>query len=215
MKICPDCGTQYEDHVASCLVDGSDLSAVASVPASMGPSSAPSSTPRGAPIVAPAPPPRRGGGGTVMLAMAGVLALLALLVVVAIMVVVFSSNSKPAPLPPEPAPQARPLPVPEPVAMPVPVPEVQPDLPTITLNSNPEGAEVWEGQTKLCETPCTTAHPEHAPLPREFVLKMKGYVDTTYSMEVPDQEHMVSMRRPAVSPKPTPGPRVPQISIER
>jgi hypothetical protein len=146
---------------------------------------------------------------------AGIVLLLAFAGLAGVFVVLMSTSTPP---PPEPAPEpATPVPVPVPVPEPVPVPLPTPagKAQTITLTSVPDGAEVWEGNTKLCATPCTTPHPEHAPLPREFVFKLKGYKDKLYAMDDPSGDHEVRLSSNVKPPTPKPGPRLPKIETER
>jgi len=217
MKTCPECGTQYEDHVMTCLVDGVDLSGV---PSAAPPSSTSQSGPHDAdavPVVVTqtsGPSPGVAGG---VLALAGLAMVLAVGVVVLAVVLWAFSGPPTTPSQPDPAPAPEPVPAP---AVPVPIepePEPAPEPePTIRLTSAPEGAEVWEGETKLCVTPCDTPHPPHAPLPRSFVLKRDGFLDTPYEMSDPSTDHSVTLKsRPRPQPTQPKGPKVPTINIER
>jgi hypothetical protein len=74
------------------------------------------------------------------------------------------------------------VPVP-PIDLPAPLP---PPVPTqiarVPFDSEPQGAQLWEQNKFLCTTPCVVEHPEYAPLPREFVLRLEGYIDTSHRM---------------------------------
>jgi len=146
---------------------------------------------------------------------AGIVLLLALAGMAGVVLVLMSTGT---PDRPEPAPEPAvpvPLPVPDPDPVPVPLPEPEGDAILVTLTTVPAGVEVWEGSTKLCDTPCTTPHPEHAPLPREFVLKLGGYLDKTYEMADPAVPHEVKMSRRPKPVAPKPSPQRPKIDTER
>ena len=193
MKRCPQCGAQYDDHVEFCFVDGTELAAIsgsATPSLSLGPT--PTSPPMAAPLpVAPNSPLRR----ALPLVLAfGVLA--ALLMFTVIVLALMRSDPDP------------PAPTPEPVAVapsPVRPPEPLPTVAKVVVESTPEGAEVWEGSTLLCnDTPCTVDHPEHAPIPREFVLKMRGFREARLVMDDPGRGHHATLQREGRKRRPAP-----------
>lgn len=204
MKSCPECRTEYEDHIVLCLVDGSPLADVAATPAPMARSGASK------------------GGGLVFFVVAGAAVLLLLGIGV-------GSLFRPEPVAvPEPA--IRPAPVEIAPAAPVePAEPVAPPVIRVGFTSDPQGAALTEQGEVLCTTPCTIEHPEHAPLPRTFVLKSPGYIDTDYTMNNPGIPQLVKLskpppkplprRRPApIQPQPAPEPVVgprPSISLDR
>jgi hypothetical protein len=218
MRTCPECLTQYEDHVLTCLVDGVDLTQV--------PRLAPAGQPALAPTPEPAPvqkvfvvPPQRSASR----AMPAVVATLVLLfsVVAGMPVAGWAvwTLTRPTPVP-VPAPTVRPVPVvvaPTPTEVPIriepaPVPVVQ-----VQVTSDPIGAEVWEGQTRLCVTPCMVDHPEDAPLPRTLTFRLTGRGEVSASLEDPGQP--VHVRWKSTPPSPTqPKPRnetAPKIGTQR
>ncbi len=197
MKICPECQTQYEEHVEVCLIDGAQLEA---------------------PEAAPAPPPepsgavsRRAAGGIFGVALFGLIALLLFVTLVGVVLFTTMSGGEPAP-PPAPA-KAPPPPAPAPPpAPPAPVP-VAP-VPKIALTSDPPGATVIENGQLVCVTPCTVEHPEEAVLPRRLTFQLDGYKEATLAVTDPTIPQLVKLEpirrarpkpRPA-PPKPTPDP---------
>ena len=212
MKTCPECGTQYEDHVPSCLVDGADLTSISALPSHSGPA------PYVVAVAPPPPPPpaaRSVVGGGMLLGLAGMFGVGFVAVLVAIGGVVWFGASDPEPPKKPEVPVAAPQPAPVPVPVPVAGPVAVAPAPKISIRSDPAGAELWEGAARLCTTPCSTDHPDHAPLPRTFTLKLAGYLDTTYEMTDPAAAHDVRMRRPVPQQQPQPNPRVPKINVER
>jgi hypothetical protein len=188
MKRCAQCGAEYDDHVEFCFVDGSELGAgvvPAAPPVPVVVNEArPASTSRGTAILA------------VVILMIGGLVLLGGLAAALMLIV---PGSKPPP--PEPVP----VPVPAP-AVPVvaPPPAPAPVVARVGFTSTPDRAELWEGDTLLCTTPCTVEHPDHAPVPRQFVLKRDGYVDTPHVMADPGLPQHVSLRSQEARPIPRP-----------
>ncbi|MEQ1508099.1 MAG: PEGA domain-containing protein [Myxococcota bacterium] len=199
MKVCPECGTQYEDHVPTCIADGAALVAerVRAEP-----------TPRPAPLVVP--PPRRGSSAGLVLAVAVVLFVVSGLAATVALVVTFSdlvgSSSVPQPVP---VASPRPEPTPEPTREQPPV--------EVMLVSNPEGAKVYENDQFVCETPCTVLHPAHVQLPRQFVFRAEGHKDRTVEMTDVNQPITVELTRirAATSTAPQSNPAVPRPSIGR
>ncbi|MEZ4237012.1 MAG: PEGA domain-containing protein [Myxococcota bacterium] len=203
MKVCPECGTQYEDHVPTCIADGVAL-VEARQPARVPPAPTPvPEAPPAAPPPALAPSPARwslvavavlalGAGGVVALAVAGA-------------VLYAELERRPSPQPPVVLPAA-----PQPVREPSEQPPV-----LVDVRSEPPGASVYENDQYVCDTPCSIPHPAHAPLPRSFVFKLPGYREKTVEMNDANQPIIVQMMRSRVVPaSPTPGAR-PSIGRER
>ena len=198
MKTCPSCGTQYEDHVPQCFVDGTSLEAVQSVERHTV-TPIPTATPPADGTPAPAqriPPPASNNTGLVVLLGGAVVVLLMAGGLVGIAYFA-AGRTSPPPVPVAVAPPPAPAPVP------VPPP---PQVVKLGVTSTPDGAAVFEGDTRLCTTPCTIDHPEHAPLPRTLVLKAPGHEDTTYVVETVDRPHHVPLTPFVAAPSP-PRPR--------
>jgi hypothetical protein len=213
MKTCPECGTQYEDHVSTCLVDGADLSSVKAASAPPISAPPPETAYRVVAIPPPAAPPSGALRGGLVLLVAALMAGGALLAIVVALIVLLRPVEPTRPPPaPKPPPVAAPVPVP---VAPVPVEVPVATAPTIELISDPAGAEIWEGNIRLCVAPCRTDHPDHAPLPRVFTFKLAGFIDTTYEMSDPAGPHQVRMKRPVPTTKPQPGPKLPKLNDKR
>jgi hypothetical protein len=196
MKVCPECGTQYEDHVPTCIADGVELvPAAGAEPTQILPA-------RPAP---PAPPPPAGPRLSVILlvALAAGVGTVALVTVVVAQLVL----NRPSPPPP-----SRPVPV----AAPAPVaPREAPPI-DVVLVSEPLGAKVYENDQFVCETPCTVQHPPHAPLPRSFVFKAAGHRDEMFEMTEARGPITVQLSRVRSVPAPAGPPNaVPRPTIGR
>lgn len=209
MKTCPECGTQYEDHVPMCFVDGTAL------PESEAPAPSPPPT---TPPPAPAPEKTKSSSAPLLL-VGAVVALVLMLLIGGVSGIALIGMSRSEPPPEVAAAQAPPTPVP---VAPVAVPEPEPvPAKQVGFTSAPAGAAVWEGDTLLCTTPCQIAHPAHAPLPRELVLKAPGYLDAPTSLEDPDKPQHVALKktpapRPAAGRAPSkPRAPAPDIGMER
>lgn len=143
---------------------------------------------------------------------------LAMLAMLAVVVVVVSSWSGAAQSPPPL--RAVPAPPPE-VAGTEPDPAEAAPIPQVEVRSTPSGAEVWEGNSRLCAaTPCMVDHPDHAPVPRVFELRLPGHQRTRVDMTelgqpvdatLPEasREPPPPRPRPRVAPRPVPEPPVP------
>jgi hypothetical protein len=123
----------------------------------------------------------------------------------------------------EPPPVA-PAPAPAPAAAaPAPVAPAAPaQARMIDVTSEPSGSEVWEGSTLLGVTPCKVDHPDHAPTPRTFTLKLNGYRDEAVEMVDPKVPLRATLSKAAAAaPPPKPNRPAPQpkaadgILIER
>ncbi|MEZ4241805.1 MAG: hypothetical protein R3F59_37785 [Myxococcota bacterium] len=70
------------------------------------------------------------------------------------------------------------------------------------FTSQPSGAQVYEGTKYICTTPCSVDHPvDIAPLPREFVLRLDGWLDQPVTLStLTDQK--VELRRVEQKPNP-------------
>lgn len=200
MKVCPECGTQYEDHVPTCIADGVELAPAAQ--------SAPTQIFARAP--APPPPAPSGPRLSVLLIVGLASGLVALLLGAG---VVASQIAISRPSAPEPA--ARPtLVAPSPVAA---EPREAPPVDVVFV-SEPLGAKVFENDQFVCETPCTVRHPPHAPLPRGFVFKAAGYRDETYEMteaKGPITVQLTRLRAAASPPGPSSAAPRPTIGRDR
>jgi hypothetical protein len=188
LKICPECSTQYEEHVELCLIDGSTLEPMAGEE--------------------PAPPPSshetssRAGLGLLALLFGGALAVAISALAIAL---VFLPGSSPPPAP-EPQPVAAPPVAPPPAAPPVVA------AAKVGVTSEPAGAQVSENGRILCQTPCTIEHPPDAPLPRTLKLELDGHRDATVQLTDPDvplfqRLEAIPSTRPRPRPRPTPPPR--------
>jgi hypothetical protein len=196
------------------LVDGTDLSGVASVadPLSVGGGAIDHQPTNDA-----APQPASRGGALPLLFLgAGALVVLLLLGVGFVIVAGVASTSGSDEQVPVAAPEPPPAPEPEPEPEPEPAPA---PVQMLVIGSSPGGAEVWEGDAQLCTTPCATPHPDHAPLPRSFVLKLAGHVDTPYDATTVEGPHQITLPPVKAAPRPqAPKPgntRGPKINIER
>jgi hypothetical protein len=179
MKVCPECGTQYEDHVPTCIADGADLVPhVVQQPAAPAPAAADPTIklPISAPRAPPPPPPEPQSRFSIALLLIAVLGAGVVVTVVGLIAVTWGVGGNRTVEPLEAAhtvPAPRPLPESEPNERP-PV--------EVVLVSEPLGAKVYENEQFVCETPCAVQHPPHAPLPRSFVFKAEGYRDRTFEM---------------------------------
>jgi hypothetical protein len=206
MKVCPECGTQYEDHVPTCIADGATLVAKAVAPSQANTEIRPrAATPP------PAAPRRQGIGGFPLV----LLAVMLLAGGATMSVVAVAVASSRLARPPAVAEPVRPRPVTLPPD-PVPVePEEQPPV-EVMLVSEPLGAEVFENDQFVCQTPCTIQHPPHAPLPRIFVFKAEGHRDDTFEMTEAKGPIAVALHRLRVAPAPSaPSSTAPRPTIGR
>ena len=169
MKVCPECGTRYEDHVPTCIADGAVLVAQIAPPVA---STVPPEKPRAA---APRP-----GGSRLPLVLLALVTFAAIAAVSVVGLAVASSQLGVGRPPPVEAPQVR-LPPPRIEPEPVPEPPERPPV-EVMLASEPVGAKVFENDQFVCITPCTIQHPPHAPLPRVFVFKADGHRDASFEM---------------------------------
>jgi hypothetical protein len=227
MKVCPECDTQYEDHVLACLVDGAAL-----VPSARGISQTqtmPIPVPPARPVhVAPppeprhaertmelpaVPPPRRSAARWLLVVPPLAALVLGVVVVAAYAVWVAGSQRATAAAVPAPA-----LPPPSATAAttpPDPVPDEEPAPELVRFDSDPPGAEVWENDTLVCMTPCTIEHPAHVPLPRSFVLRANGFRDTPWTLDDPSRPQLVELARRSTktthTQKPAPGQPRPRL----
>ena len=156
MKMCPQCGAEYDAHVEFCFVDGTALT---QPPAS------------GNFPIQPPPSLRAEPSRTVPLLLVALLSLVAIpLAVIASLFFTWLGSDDPSETKAE-------LPPPIPAAKPP--PPVEPDPVQVSIKSTPSGAEVWEGETRLCdETPCLIEQYEHAPRRRRLILRMPGHLAT-------------------------------------
>ncbi|MEZ4322207.1 MAG: hypothetical protein R3F61_32340 [Myxococcota bacterium] len=211
MKLCPECGTEYEDHVQTCLADGAEL--IASAVTTTGPGAVMAPTPV-------APPARSGGGGALVLLLLPIgFGLLLLLGGVGFVAMGGFGNTTPTP---QPVVEPVPIPVPLPAPPPEPIEPPPVDVAFVTI---PEGAELFENDTLVCAAPCTVKHPSYAPLPRTFIVKADGYIEQTFEMKEAKGPYLIELNRkrvaapapvrPAPAPVPSPGPQVPRPSIGR
>lgn len=205
MKTCPACGTQYEDHVPQCFVDGTSLNDIPVEEAGrFDGGTAPSTTREDAPGPVSEQPAPQSRGATSIIAFLGLLSILLGVGLVGIVLFVLTRTEAP------PGPTPVPVPVIAPPEPPPPAPE--PPAPTVLsvgITSTPPGAEVWEGSSVLCVTPCSIEHPEHAPLPRSLVLKAENHLDTPYQLDDPRLPHHVPLQVKAAPVRPTPRPARP------
>lgn len=199
MRTCSECGTQYEDHVESCLLDGTTLDPPETT-----------ATPAPAPIASSAPAKAAGGGlllGVLAVVLFGVIA------VVGVGIFLFAGGDSP---PPEPVAVA-PVPPPAPPS-PAPTPPPAPTVKTVALVSSPPGARVTEHDAEVCVTPCNIEHPEDAPLPRTFHLELDGHKPADFVMTEAAGPFLIELEpiraatsprpaRPVPAPTPDPGPR--------
>ncbi|MBX2798863.1 MAG: hypothetical protein KTR31_14400 [Myxococcales bacterium] len=195
MKRCPQCEAEYDDHVEYCFVDGAELVYVARAVGKT-------------PLPPPPPAPRRS-----ILPLVIVFVFLAIVAVAGLAAVVAMLSSEPSTTAKTPVQPVAPTVVPATPDEPAPI--------LIGVDSEPSGAEVWEGRSKKCEaTPCQVEHPEHAPDNRTFVLKLPGYRDATVTMEEVGAPLFATLRKrkgPRPSPKvrPVPDNNAPDIMDER
>lgn len=201
MQVCPECGTQYEDHVPTCIADGVRLVAVEATP----------EPPRKRTPPPPALAPSRERSALPLLLLLPLGGLVVAAGALVLGVALLQMPKTPEAKPPAPAPAI--------VAAPVPV-EVQPasaETPSIdvVLVSIPEGAGVYENDQFVCETPCTVQHPPHAPLPRFFVFKLSGHRDETYEMVEAKGPIAIQMKRQKGAPAPVPAVAAPRPTIGR
>jgi hypothetical protein len=210
MQVCPECGTQYEDHVPTCIADGVRLVSAAAVP-----------EPKPARPAQASPPPRSraSAGIPVVLALAAMGGGgLAALVGGVFLWSQLGAHGRTQPVPPPPPPSvvapapALTAPVPPPApAEPIEQPAVQ-----VALASSPDGAKVYENDQFVCEAPCTIEHPPHAPLPRTFVFRLSGYRDATFEMTDAKAPISIQMSRARGAPAPAnPTSTVPRPTIGR
>ena len=166
MKRCPQCDAEYDDHVEYCFVDGAELVLQAGT--------------RSAPL----PPPPSTSPSARFLPVVLLLGGVAVIALIVIGVLLTSGDRDVAGTPP--------LPPPEPQTE---VPDAPP-TPTVSITSSPQGAQVWEGSTRLCErTPCEVEHPDHAPIPRLFSLRLSGFEDASLEMADVSMAYDVPLRR--------------------
>jgi eukaryotic-like serine/threonine-protein kinase len=122
-----------------------------------------------------APPKKRVGliiGGVIGLLLAGGAA------------VVLTQKKPEPPKPVVTAPVVAPKPV---VAETKPTAPAKPTHYTMSINTQPPGAEVFNGAERLCVTPCNVPLPA-SETPVELMLKKKGYKEQTLKI-VPDKDH--------------------------
>jgi serine/threonine-protein kinase len=152
----------------------------------------------GSPGAAVAPPKKRGGlviGGLVALLVAGGAA------------VVVLSQKKPVELP-KPAPIETPKPIAK-VEQPKPVVPPKPTQFTMAINTQPAGAEVFNGNERLGVTPCNVVLAA-SEKPVELMLKKKGWRDQPLKI-VPDRDHdFVADLMPASKPSHGPSAKGPK-----
>lgn len=189
MKVCPECGTQYEDHVPTCIADGATLVAQVAAPVSIPPEKARSTLP-------PARPSSRLPFVLLGLVLFGVVA------AVSVLALAVASSQLAIGRPPAPEVAQVRLPPPRPEPEPVPEPPERPPV-EVVLASEPLGAKVFENDQFVCVTPCTIQHPPHAPLPREFVFKADGHRDVVYEMTEAKGPIAVALPRLRSSPVPS------------
>ena len=215
MKFCPECGTQYEDHVPTCIADGTELVPQVAPPPHSGtpaPITPAHPTPAVAPSTAPAgatSPSAMGGGASILILALLLFGALAVAGVGVIGIVAWQLQSQPAPKQAPITPlSTRPDPIP-----------TAPDHPpvTVSLDSTPAGAEVFENGQFVCTTPCAIDHPNHAPLPRTFVFKAQGHRDQPFEMTDVTQPILVAMRAVKAAPaRPAPATKArPTIGRDR
>jgi hypothetical protein len=224
MKRCPQCGAEYDDYVQYCFVDGAELVVGASStpkPAPIRPSTplpapvaapggipaASTRSPRAAPRPPPPPDPRSSPLWVILVFLLLGVALLAFGGVVVALLFFGSQGAgdetvaTPAPAPTQPDRGTMP-----PIQLPKPVPSPSPaSVVLVRFESDPSGAQVWEQDQYLCQTPCPIDQPEYAPLPREFVLRLDGHVDTPHRMTDTDTQRVEL--KPIPKPPPTSRPR--------
>ena len=197
MKRCPDCDAEYDDHVEYCFVDGADLVVVEQEVVV-------------APVSSATPVSEDGGSGGRGLLGLGVFFLIGGGLVVVLLglgiTAVYVGGSPDETAMTSSAVAADPRPVPVPLPVPVPEPEPEPEVLQLGFTSTPAGAAVWEGDTQLCETPCVVEHPEHAPVPRTFVLKANRYRDAEHVVDDPSLPQHVELNPIRARPRPRPRP---------
>ncbi len=102
-----------------------------------------------------------------------------------------------------------------PVAAPAPVEPAKPSQFTMSINTQPAGAEVFNGAERLGTTPCNVVLPA-SETPVELALKKKGYKEQTLKL-VPDKDHdflvdLMSVAKPHAAPAHPPKPAAPTVA---
>jgi hypothetical protein len=229
MKHCPQCGAEYDDYVQFCFVDGVALvEGPGTAPKATLPFTTPLPAPQAASTQSPPslPPPQgvrpalaaakpRGGGEgrSISLWAVGLLLVPVILLfgvggLIGAMVLVGSGSGSSAGTGEEqargvsPAPEARPAPVPAAPSAPSPAAPAEAGR-RVTFESDPSGAQLWEGEALLCDvTPCTIEHPNYAPDGRKFTLKLEGHQDTEHVLSDPDKVQQVELPARTKSSRP-------------
>jgi len=144
----------------------------------------------GGAVEAGEPPKKKGMSGLV------IGGLVAVLVAGAAAAVVLTQKKPP---PPKPAPVVVAKPVDKPVEPPKPVEPAKPTQFTMSINTQPAGADVFNGAERLGVTPCNVVLPA-SETPVELMLKKKGYREQPLRV-VPDKDHdFVADLMPATRP---------------
>ena len=173
MKQCPQCGAEYDNHVERCFVDGTELSHLSTSAA----------------IPAIPQPALQSRSRAVPLVMMGVLFVVATPLVVVSLAWLVGIGGTPV--------EAARIAAPDPLSADelAIVEPLEPEPRLVEVGSIPEGAEVWEEQTRLCApTPCMIEQPDHAPAIRELVLRMPGYIATTVQLAKAEDRLQVQMQ---------------------